>query len=299
MKFEAILILAGALLMLALPAWAEGDPAAPIGLQLDGPPLVLPFLQERGRTGQEKPYPTDHIGFRYRRWKADLKGDARVDGDGITGTEFDIDSALGIDQGLGINNYSAWFGAPETARIYLDYWDADFTGDHILSQDLTYSGSTFTSGSLVETSLQWTSIAANIELGIIVPFGDTPLGLRLSPGIGGRFLSLKGILETTGLEESAAVRGTLPVLSGSAEVYFAEFASAEIRLEGFKINDLNGFSGSYLDLTFALRGGYAGAYAGLGYRMFTLDLEDEREDVDKIEIELKIDGLFVEVGYRF
>ena len=294
-----ILLPAVALLLFPVPAWAEGDPAPPVGLHPDGPPPVLAFLQGSRGKGQEKPYPTDHIGFRYRRWKADLNGDARADDAGFTGTEIDVESILGIDQGLGIDNFSVWLGVPGSARLYLDYWEADFTGEHLLAQDITFSGTTFLAGSLVDTSLEWKSITALIELDLLIPFGDTPLGLRLSPGIGGRLMSLNGILESSGVEASAELKGPLPVLSGSAELYFAKFASVEMRLEGFGINDFQGFRGKYWDLTLALRGGYAGAFAGLGYRMFTIKIEDERADVDEIEIELGIDGLFVEVGFRF
>ena len=289
-----------ALLMLAVPAWAEGDPAPPVGLRLDSPPPLLPFLQEsREKKGKEKPYPTDALGIRYRRWKADLNGDARADDAGITGTKIDVDSILGIDQGEGIDNISAWFGAPGIGRLYLDYWKAGFGGDQVLPQDVTFVGKTFLANSLVDTRLDWKSLTAIVELGLLVPFGESPFGLRLSPGFGARFLSLEGTLKTTGLDESAEVRGPVPVLSGSAELYFAKFASAEIRLEGFGINDFQGFSGSYTDLTLAFRGGYEGAFIGVGYRMFTIGLEDERADVDKIEIELKIDGAFVEIGFRF
>ena len=294
-----ILLPAVALLMLAVPAWAEGDPVPPAGLQPDGPLPILPFLQSSRGKGQEKSYPSDHIGFRYRQWKADLTGDARVDDAGFTGTDIDVDSILGLDQGLGIDNFSAWIGAPGAARIYLDYWEAAFSGNQILSQDVTYSGTTFPTGSLVDTSLDWTSITGLVELGFIVPFGDTSIGFRLSPGIGGRLLTLTGTLETTSLSEAAEVTGPVPVLAASAELYFAKFASVEMRLEGFTVSDFQGFSGRYWDLTLALRGGYAGAFAGVGYRIFNIELEDQRADVDEIEIELTVDGLFVEVGFRF
>ena len=65
------------------------------------------------------------------------------------------------------------------------------------------------------------------------------------------------------------------------------------------VSNFASFSAEVIDASAALRIGYGGFFAGVGYRRNTLELEEDRKEPDEFESDLKITGFFFEAGIRF
>jgi hypothetical protein len=102
--------------------------------------------------GMAMPVQAFEVGVRGYYWFPGLDGDLTVD-DGIPGTKIDLESDLDIDEEtypvieafVGLGNH----------HLSLSYHNADYSGTNTLSKDITFSGETFTAGTLVSSSLEY------------------------------------------------------------------------------------------------------------------------------------------------
>jgi len=100
--------------------------------------------------------------------------------------------------------------------------------------------------------------------------------------------------------EDAQLRGGTPTLGAVAELYFLTYFSACFEIDGLKVAGFgSGLSGLVLDYSIVLRGGYMGFFIGVGFRSFTFGVEDDETNVIEAEADVRIQGMFVEAGFRY
>lgn len=237
---------------------------------------------------------------RYRFWQGEFSGNFRADDNNLQGTEVDVRKTLDIEEEENLSALSIWFGTSILGRVYLDYWDGTYEGDKILTEDVTYASTTFFTGENVHTKMEWKAITALYLYDITVPVVPGLSDLSLSVGIGLKFIRVHGKLSRPGFDESATARAPVPVVGGAATISVTEHFTAQIEASGFHVESWEGVAtGSLWDVTAALRGHFAPAFVGVGYRWFGVRLQDERTDIDKVQADLLIEGAFVEVGVNF
>ena len=81
------------------------------------------------------------LGVRGYYWFPELSGDLRVDDAGIVGTELNLEDDLGVDdESYPIIEVLAGIGRH---HLSLSFYNADYEGDVVLSQDIIFNGELF------------------------------------------------------------------------------------------------------------------------------------------------------------
>ena len=93
------------------------------------------------------------VGVRGYYWFPGLSGDMRVDDAGITGSTIDLESDLDMDD----ESYPVVeaFAGLGNHHLSLSYYSADYSGTTTLSESITFAGDTFTAGTRVRSSLEY------------------------------------------------------------------------------------------------------------------------------------------------
>ncbi len=238
------------------------------------------------------------MGARGRLWRADVVGTLRADEDGFPSTRVDVESALGIDDSERMNDLSLWFNSA-SGRLFGNYWWGSFDGGGALPSAMTFGGSSFGAWEEVVTKLEWEVWTAMYEYDIGIPGLEGMGWLRV--GAGTKYLKLHGQVRSASNGAAVTLRAPMPVLGASAEVFLTNSLSAEVEASGLRVGDwFGGVNGTVYDVAAAARlTVFKGAFAGLGYRWFGLQAEDNSTNVDQAGADLQVTGFFAEAGIRF
>jgi len=91
-------------------------------------------------------------GARVFYWFPSLKGDLKVDADGVTGTQFSIKDDLDIGN-KNIPSVEAYIGGGRH-HAGLAYSQVDFSGSKVLTRNIVFNGQTYAMGTNVESDLK-------------------------------------------------------------------------------------------------------------------------------------------------
>jgi len=92
------------------------------------------------------------LGARGYYWFPDLKGDLRVDEDGIRGTKLDVEDTLGIDnESFPSVEVFAGIGKHHISVMYTQF---HYSGSKNLTQPITFSGQTYSTNSRIESDFK-------------------------------------------------------------------------------------------------------------------------------------------------
>lgn len=241
----------------------------------------------------------EYGGIRYRYWDSAFTGIVRADGGGSPGTKVDLESDLDVDNHQLLNSGTAWVGSPDFGRFMVDFNFGRYTAREDVLRDITYAGTTFPAGQSVETEFEWRSLTSLFEYSLISPVGGGTGKIRLGLRSGTHYLRILGVLEGGATEAQAAANAVLPVFGGVAEIYLGHTFSIEIEGRGTHIESFGSLSATLYEFSAAARFSYGGFFVGVGHRIFSLDLEDDRGEVDEIALDVKVQGFFFEAGFRF
>ena len=257
-------------------------------------------LSAEPQTAREDSALTGKIGGRYRFWQGNLEGTFRADDNAIQGTSVDIDETLGLEKEENLGNLSAWFGLSGAGRIFVDWVDGTYEGDMVLANDVTFAGTTFLAGSDVHSKLEWRALTGLYlyDLPMSQDKGFTRLDLSFGAGI--KFLRLNGRLTTPGLDESGTFKAPFPVVAGTARLSLGDYLAVEVEANGMHVESWEGVAtGTIYDVSLSAQVRYNVFFGGIGYRWFGVNIEDERADIDKVQADFYLRGIFGEVGVTF
>ena len=195
---------------------------------------------------------------------------------------------------------SVWFGFSGAGRIFVDWLDGTYEGDKILPSDVTFAGTTFVAGSNVHTKLEWRAITGLYLFDMPMSPDAGFAKLDLSFGAGVKFLRLNGRLTTPGLDESGTFKAPFPVVAGAARLTLGDHLAVELEAHGMHVESWEGVAtGTLYDVSLSAQFRYEAFFGGIGYRWIGLEIEDERTDIDKVQADLELMGIFGEVGVTF
>jgi len=92
------------------------------------------------------------IGARALYWFPSLKGDMKVNANGVTGTQFSLKDDLGMDN-KNIPSVEAYVGGGRH-HASLMYSQVDFSGSNVLTRNIVFNGQTYAAGSNVDSDLK-------------------------------------------------------------------------------------------------------------------------------------------------
>jgi hypothetical protein len=130
---------------LSVPALADRDPQSGAPL----PPQAL-----------ETPSPiTDHFYASVALYSYSAKTNLRVDpanaAPGMTGTPLNAESDLGLPARLTQGRVELMFRLGERSKVRMDYFEADRSATHALTNSIVFGDQTFVQGSVVQSALDW------------------------------------------------------------------------------------------------------------------------------------------------
>ncbi len=239
------------------------------------------------------------VGGRYRLWNAKFEGEFSASDAGVNGTDVDLAGDLGLSDEERVNNFGAWVSIPLIGRLCFDHWKATFGGDATLNQTISFAGQSFTAGTAVDSTFDWSVTSLVYEYDFRLPF-SLIVDIRFGPRLGAKAILLEGEVTGGGFTERADLKGGFPTLGFAGELYFSSYASVAVEVDGLIIPDVaGGVSGKAYDMTIVARGGYNGFFLGVGFRKIVFSVEDDRSNVEKAEGMMTVSGAFFEVGFRY
>ncbi|HUN54275.1 MAG TPA: hypothetical protein VMU29_03880 [Smithella sp.] len=226
------------------------------------------------------------FGARAEYWIPTFSGDLRVDKDGVTGTDINLQSDLGIGN-ENIPGVEAYFGIGNH-EISLSYSQVDFTGAQNINRNIVFDGKTYNASTYVESELKTSmidfeyqyklvnikNILAGVSLGIIgkVKYFDGEARMNSSAtgdikenfhipvpmiGLGAKIGLLANILEARAKFAAMGYSGSY-IYDGMADISVTPFPFLNIyggyRAMSLKVDNVSDFYGK-MD--------FYGPYAGL------------------------------------
>ena len=227
-------------------------------------------------------------GVRGYYWMPGLSGDVTYSGEILTGTKLDLEDDLGMDS----ESYpmgEVFLGAGKH-HLSLTYYKADYSGSTTLKENITFGDETFTVGTDVDSSLEYTVMDFAYQYDLI----------NLENFLAGGSLGLVGKVKyfdiTAAIEsdlDKEEVDITAPVPMVGANLHIGLLADIlELRVQatglGYDGNTVIEFLGdiSYTPFPFIDIHG--------GYRSFTIDL-----DIDDLEANLTTAGPYAALTISF
>ena len=261
--------------------------------------LALVVLLASTFLGLEAAAQDGTISARVRRWQAEIQGDIQVDDDGVDGTSIDVDSTFGFDDKEDFDELHVTMGLPLLGRFNFQYLRGDYEGTKTLSSNITFAGTTFTAATQIEAELNLEAYTLLWQFG-----ASTPGVVGADVGAGGiagiKYFNIHARVDDQfGNSEETDIRAPLPVVGAYVRTNLMKWVSLEAQVHGVKFFDTwnIGLTGIFYDATVAIDVKVSGLFAGVGYRLFHLDVE--YENGTDVKAELDIEGLFFEAGLSF
>ncbi len=234
----------------------------------------------------------DVIGFEVGayQWSPDYSGTLSSDSNGTAGTVIDVKNDLGYsDESHNILYASLEHPIPLLPNIKIVSTDLMASSSSTLTRDLIFGGTTYS----VDEDVFSVFDMSNTEYTLYYELLDNWINLDL----GITFRKYSGVvkLETdpagSGLNESEVLDFTIPLFYADVRAdlpFTGFFVDAQANIIGYD-ND----SVSDLALTIGYESDF-GLGASVGYRVFSLEVED-----DTFNSDLEFDGAYINVFYHF
>jgi hypothetical protein len=241
------------------------------------------------------------VEFEGRYWMPDLAAKAKVTESGITGTDINLKTDLGIKDENFPEGRLIWHTGPNSSiRAY--YTQAEFEGDQIVTSTITFDGKTYTAGAQVKSKID----LQYFGLGWIWEFINM-LDDKVKIGT---ILEAKGFAGKASLDAQAlAINESSDFIAGlptaGATLTISPFKSAKPYHSESVLSDLSLYAEA-AGMSAGRYGYFIDAEAGVrwvpikyfsvsgGYRAVSLKAQDKP---DYAKVELK--GLFAAASIRF
>ncbi|MGD8513008.1 MAG: hypothetical protein PVG85_03575 [Deltaproteobacteria bacterium] len=240
--------------------------------------------------GMAMPSQGFEAGLRGDYWFPELSGDLSVDAEGITGTSLDLETDLGLDDEsypvveafVGLGNH----------HLRGRYYNADYSGTKILTEDITFNGETYAAGERITSSLEYDVYDVMYQYDLL-DLENVAAGFTL--GLVGRVEVFDGDVEikseTLDKIERESFTAAVPMLGLNLHVgILADWLEGRVLATGMSYGDGTLFDGqaevSFTPFPFLDIHG--------GYRLLTIDL-----DVDDVELNYDNGGPYVALTIGF
>ncbi len=185
------------LAMYAAPALAERDPRSGAPLPPRKHEVASPI--------------TDHFyilgAFYTPKFHTSLRVDPSTTIPGVTGTPLSGETALGLPDKKNMGRVEFMFRLHERHKVRVDTFEANRTGNKVLTQDLTIGDQTFTAGQATRTELNWRQFAITYTYSII-----HKEHFELGTGLAAYFLQIDLLTQAPGQREEVSAATPFPAL---------------------------------------------------------------------------------------
>lgn len=237
------------------------------------------------------------IGVRYRYWLAGIDGKFTASDTGVPGTNIDVESDLDLGEEA-VPELGAWLHIPFLGHFRGTWWKGEFEGSETLTANVTFSGTTFTTGTPVNSTIDLDIATVVWDIGLISP-EIAGTGFELALQIGAKYMVAGAEIESSALTANEKVRGGVPVVGARFAVHLTDSFNIEAEASGLAV-DRSGieitFVDASLEATYDIIGG---VYFGAGYRLVQLLAKDDDATRSDVEIDISIEGFTATVGWRF
>src|SRR6266850_6707822 len=174
------------------------------------------------------------LSAKARRWQADITGDIKVDDNGVGGSDLNVASTLGLEDKANFNEFQATMGLPLLGKFNFQYLKGDYTGSKVLSNDITYAGTTYTASTEIHTKLDLNAYTALWQVG-----ASTPGIMGASVGAGGlaglKYFQISAAVDDDfGKHEDVNIKAPVPVVGAYVRTGLASFLMVEAQVHGLK-----------------------------------------------------------------
>ena len=239
------------------------------------------------------------IGGKVRRWEAEIKGDIRVDDEGLEGTNVDVDETFGFDEEEDFDELHVTLGLPIIGRFNYQYLRGEYEGEKTLTANFNFGGQTFAASTRIDARLDFQAHTILWQFGANTPgFIGADVGAGMVAGIK-YFDIVAEVDDEFGNQEDTKIKAPVPVIGAYARFALASFIAVEAQVHGISFFDTfdTGLKGIFYDATLAVDVKFKGLFVGAGYRIMRMDVEYENStDVD---VDLELNGIFFEAGFAF
>lgn len=228
------------------------------------------------------------IGVRGYYWAPGLSGNLKVDGGGLVGTTFDVED----DLGMGSESYpviEAFVGLGNH-HLSISYYSADYDGSKTLTKNITFNGTTFTAGTLVNANLKYDVYDFMYQYDLLDLENILAGG---SLGLVGKIKLFDGSTSIRSSGQSANVdfSAPIPMLGLNLHVgLLADILEARLLVTGIGYSS-NNILDCQADLSFTM---FPLIDIHGGYRLFNINF-----DMDDVEADYKTSGPYVAVTISF
>ena len=227
------------------------------------------------------------IGARGYYWWPEFSGDIRVDKDGVTGTNINVEDELGV----GDESYPSVevFAGIGKHHISLMYTKADYSGEKNLSRTIDFMGKTYTAGTFVQSDLEFTMLDLEYQYDLL-DLENVLAGFSL--GVIGKIKYLEGEarLRGGGYDESETFRAPIPMVGLGVHVgILADILEVRAKATGI------GYSGNkfYEGLADVSLTPFPFLDIHGGYRIIKLEVDDISDVYSDIEFKGPYAGLTI------
>ncbi len=233
----------------------------------------------------------DRVGVYADYWRQTMDGEGRIDGNS-QGTEFSLQDDLGMEDDEDVVEVGAWFHPFGRHRLRVSGFSASYKGAGTLSRTLDVGNTTLLPGQAVVSRLDLDLYKGHYNYAFInsdmVNFGAL---------VGVDYVNSDGAVAFTGGEESAHLRGPVPVVGLSLQVsppllkFFRVYGEASGA--SWKVGDIEA---DVRDLLARVEFYVAHVFGvGAGYRKLRLKAVEDGSG----KIDLDMDGYQVYLLLRF
>ncbi|MBI2919708.1 MAG: hypothetical protein HYY18_01335 [Planctomycetes bacterium] len=246
-----------------------------------------------------KPIDEDTFRIEGRAWRSELHGSLEVDEGDFRGDEVDVEDDLDLDQdrlaGEGIVTLRL-----KRFRFEGRFWQQEFEGSDVVSQDFTYNGTTYRTFERVDSEVTLRAGGVDAEY-ILFDIGTAKkIGLEIGAGVGARYLFAEGAVtrDPGGPRERVDEDTVIPVVRASASLAFLNCLALEGDAEAMHIR-YRDITTTYVEATVQAKLFlHHHVWLGVGYQYAGIELEDRGSD-DDFDIELNVRGWFASLGFAF
>lgn len=238
------------------------------------------------------------IGGRWREWKAGISGHIQGQGDLLPSSDIDVDDTLGFDERENGHEIQLYLNLPVVGRFYAGYWWIGYEGEETLEETITFADRTFVVGTRIDSTLDLDMYYLTYEFAFpSLPLGGDDLRLDLGIQAGVRALLVEGSIESALFSAEDSGGAGIPVFGVHGMLQVTPFLRAELELAGMAAK-YGATSLRYIEGFGEVVGQVGPVFAGVGYKWCTLDLKDDRGDVD-LQVDVNLEGFYLTAGVRF
>ncbi len=250
--------------------------------------MFLLFICFLAVLGIVLPVSAFELGVRGYYWFPELSGDIRVDDAGIVGTELNLEDDLGVDdESYPIIEVLAGIGRH---HLSLSFYSADYEGDVVLSQDITFDGELYQANERIVSNLEYDNYDFMYRYDVINLENFLAGG---SLGLVARLMVFDGSASIASATVTAKEDFTAPIPMVGANFHVGilkDIIEARVLVTGIGYSDNTAFDGqAEISLTpfpfLDIHG---------GYRFFKIDVEE-----DDVKFDFDNSGLYVALTVSF